>query len=366
LKEVRRRYAFDAGDGEQFTLTEDRLDSIISDLDGWLKPGGRPIEFGDLDLRLAAVEEMIEGTGFPAYAHVIASVRETLLVPAEDSDPDEEPPPPQRYEPPPASVVTRSTPEADLDEWEIRAAAESRMRRRGLPIRPLLIGSCLAATALLFFWPGETGHDLRGRTAQVVIEASRVIEPTVAPAPTSIPNPSEMKEALEVNKETLAQFGREINLAEDALRNEDPHLALQHFAAAAAIDRHHWRVIDMAESLIDALLKGADVAFDNGEWELAADQIDNARHIARGLHLDTTAIDHTAQKHAAMTRFEDATPEDLGAFRRAVGHSVRVTLTNGEVLSCRVEAFEDDTLLLEVHSGVEGGGVQFSKKSPWR
>ena len=126
LQEVRRRYALDTGDGEQITLTENCLDSIISDLDGWLKPGGRPIEFGDLDLRLAAVDEMIEATGLPAYAHVISSVRETLMVPAEDSDPEDEPPPPQRYEPPPASVVTRSTPEAKLDEWEIRAAAESR------------------------------------------------------------------------------------------------------------------------------------------------------------------------------------------------------------------------------------------------
>jgi hypothetical protein len=173
-----------------------------------------------------------------------------------------------------------------------------------------------------------------------------------------------MNEDLEFNGETLAQFTREINLAQDALRSEDLHLALQHFAAAASIDRHHRRVFDMAESLIDALLKGADAAFDNSEWELAADRIDDARHIARGLHLDTGAIDRIAQNHAAMTRFEDAAPEDRGAFRRAVGHSVRLTLKSGEVLSGRVEAFEGNALLLEVHSGVEGGGVQFSKEIP--
>jgi len=365
LKEVRRRYAFDTGDGEQFTLTQDRLDSIISDLDGWLKPGGRPLEFGDLDLRLAAVEEMIETTGLPAYAHVIASVRKTLLVPVEDSDPDEEPPPPQRYKPPPASVVTRSAPEADLDEWEIRAAAERRSGGQGWIIWPALFGGCLAAAvALLFFWPGETGHDLGNWTDQVVLEAPKDLEPTVAPASTSNPIPSNMKEELEFNREALAQFTREIHLAQNALRKDDLHLALQHFAAAASIDRHHRRVFDVAESLIDALLKEADAAFDNSEWELAADRIDDARHIARGLHLDTGAIDQVAQNHAAMTRFEDATPDDRGAFRRAVGHSVRLTLTTGEVLSGRVEAFEDNALLLEVHSGVEGGGVQFSKKIP--
>jgi ribosome maturation factor RimP len=65
-----------------------------------------------------------------------------------------------------------------------------------------------------------------------------------------------------------------------------------------------------------------------------------------------------------MTRFEDVTPEDQRAFSRAVGHAVRVTHTNGQVLFGRLEAFEDNTLLLEVHSGVEGGGVQFSKTIP--
>ena len=40
LKEVRRRYVTESGDGEQFVLAKNSLDSIISDLDGWLKPGG--------------------------------------------------------------------------------------------------------------------------------------------------------------------------------------------------------------------------------------------------------------------------------------------------------------------------------------
>ena len=365
LKEIRRRYASEADDGQNPTLAEDRLDSIISDLDGWLKPGGTPIELGELDLRLAAVEEMFEATGFPGYAHIIYSVRKTLLTPAEDSDGEEEPPPPQRFKPPPASVATRSTPDADLDEWEIRAAAESRMRRREWLMWPPLVGGCLAAAAaLLFFWPGETRRDLRGRTNQVVAAAAEVVEPTLAPAPTSVPIPSRMEEALEFPEETLAEVRREISLAKGALHNGNLHLTLQHFTAAASIDRHHHLVIDMAGSLIDALLMEADAAFDDSEWELASNRIDSARHIARGLYLDSSAIDQTAEKHAAMTRFEDVTPEDRDGFRRAVGHSVRVTLTNGDVRSGRLEAFEGDTLVLEIHSGVEGGGVQFSKKIP--
>jgi hypothetical protein len=365
LKEVRRRYTSEADDGHQFTLAADRLDSIISDLDEWLKPGGRPIEFGELDLRLAAVEEMIETTGFPGYSHIIASVRETLLTPAEDANAEEEPPPPQRFKPPPASVVTRSTADADLDEWEIRAAAERSMRRRGWLMWPPLVGGCLAAAAaLLFFWPAETRRDLRGRTNQVVTAAAEVVEQTVAPAPTSVPIPSRMEEALEFPEETLTEVRRQISLSRNALHSGNLHLALQHFTAAASTDRHHYLVVDMAGSLIDALLMDADAAFDDSEWEVASNRIDSARHIARGLYLDSSAIDQTAEKHAAMTRFEDVTPEDRDGFRRAVGHSVRVTLTNGDVRSGRLEAFKGDTLVLEIHSGVEGGGVQFSKKIP--
>jgi hypothetical protein len=364
LKEVRRRYVFDSGDGEQFALTEDRLDSIISDLDGWLKPGGKPIAIGDLDLRLAVLQEMIESVGFPGYAHVIASVREDLLEPVEDAKADEEPPPPQRYEPPAAHVADGSTSEAYLDEWEIRAAAERRQGGWGWQIWSALIGGLLAAAALVFFWQGETGHGSPDRSGQAPIEEPEVLEPTAAPAPTLIPAPADLEEEEEFRAESLAQIAREIHLAHDALSLQDPDMALQHFVAAAAIDRHDRRVRALAGSLIDSLLKEADEAFDNSKWELAADRIEVARRIARGLYFDAPAIDQTAQKHAAMTRFEDVTPEDQRALSRAVGHAVRVTHTNGEVFWGRLEAFEDNTLLLEVRFGVEGGGVQFSKTIP--
>ena len=364
LKEVRRRYGVDSGDGEQFALTKDHLDSIISDLDGWLKPGGKAIGIGDLDLRLAVLQEMIESVGFPGYAHVIANVRENLLEPVEDAKADEEPPPPQRYEPPAAHVADGSATEAHLDEWEILAAAERRQGRWGWLIWSTLIGGFLAAAALLFFWQGEARHGSPDRTGQVPIEEPDVLEPTAVPAPPLIPDPADMEEEDEFSAESLAQIVREINLAHDALSHQDIDMALQHFLAAAAIDRHDRRVSALAGSLIDSLLKEADEAFDNGKWGLAADRVEVARRIARGLYFDPSAIDQTAQKHADMTRFEDVTPEDQRAFSRAVGHAVRVTHTNGEVLFGRLEAFEDNTLLLEVHSGVEGGGVQFSKSIP--
>jgi hypothetical protein len=154
---------------------------------------------------------------------------------------------------------------------------------------------------------------------------------------------------------------QEINLGHGALHDRDIGRALQHLVAAAAIDRHDHRVMSLAGSVIGSLLREAEAAFDDGDWELAADRVEVARQVARGLHLDSTVIEETAQHLAIMTHFEDVTPENRPAFSRAVGRAVRVTTTDGEVLFGRLEAFEDDTLMLEVHSGVEGGGVAFSK-----
>ena len=364
LKEVRRRYVAESGDEERFAQAGDYLDSIISDLDGWLRPGGKPVEIGDLDLRLAAIEEMIEVVGFPGYARVIASVREGLSDPSEDYEAEEEPPPPQRYQPSATFDTSRSASEDDLDEWETRAAAERRQEGRGWLIRLVLIGGCLVAAVLLFLWQGETGRDVPHRNGRGVVEEPEALQPTAAPIPTSNPNAANLEGALDSRNHAVAQFEHEVNRAREALSSADLDAALQHFAAAASIDHRDGRVSDLAGPLIDALLKEADSAFDNGEWNLAADRVEVARRIARGLYFDLSVIDHTAQKHAAMTRFEDITASDPRAFGRAVGHAVRVTRKDGDVIYGRVEAFEDDSLLLEVYSGVEGGGVQFSKMIP--
>ena len=364
LQEVRKRYIFDSGDGQRFAPTKDYLDAIISDLDGWLKPGGKPIEMRDLDLRLAVLQEKIDFVGFPGYAHVVASVRKNLLQPVEDANADEQPPPPQRYEPPATQVADQSTSEACLDEWEIRAAAEHRQRPWGWMVWPTLVGGFVAAVVLLFFWQGETGRGSPDRIEQIPVDEPEIRESTAAPAPTLISEPAEMEEEEEFSAESLAQLVREIDLADDALKDQDLERALRHLLAAAAIDRYDRRVSALAGSLIDALLKQADKAFDDGEWGLAADRVDVARRIARGLYFDPSAIEQTAQKLADMTRFEDLTPDDRRAISRAVGHVVRVTHTNGEVLFGRLQAFEDNIILLEVHSGVEGGGVEFSKSIP--
>jgi hypothetical protein len=235
---------------------------------------------------------------------------------------------------------------------------------RNWSIVSIVIIGFLAVAVSFFVSPGEKRSDGPDRTDHVDLHDAEAPEPEVLPAPPSIPVQVDMEETVELRAEILERFTHEINSAQNALSSQDLDLALKHFAAAATIDRHHWRLSRFAESLIDGLLREADVAFDNSQWDLAAERVEVARRIARGLYFDLSEIDQTAQKHSALTRFEDITPEDLQAMDRAVGHSVRVTHKNGEVLFGRLEAFEKNALFLEVHTGVEGGGVQFAKTIP--
>ena len=361
LKELRRRFVSEPGDEKRVALTRDHLESIIADLDGWLRPGGRPVAMADLGLRLGVLGEMIESAGFPAYAHIVDSIRRNLVKPVGGADSGNEPPPPRRYEPPPARIARRSTSEVEVDEWEIRAAAEREQGRSRWVVWSVLLGGILAAAALLALWPRDTWRGSPDRSVQVAREEPVVMEPIAAPSPTKIPDAADRVAEEEITAEALARFVHEIGLGHDALHDRDTERALQHLVAAAAIDRHDHRVNTLAGSVIDTLLQGAEEAFDNGDWALATDRVEVARRIARGLHLDPAVIEETAQKLAIMTRFEDVTPEDRPAVARAAGRALRDTTTDGEVLFGRLDAFEDDTLILEVHSGVEGGGVAFSK-----
>lgn len=364
LKEVRRRYVLDAGDGESFALAEERLDSIIHDLDGWLKPGGEPVDVDSLGFRMAAVEEMIEAVGFPGHAHVIGGVRQALVEAVEDRNPDDAPPPPRRYEPPPASVDVRRTAEPEVDEWDLREEAERRARGSGRLAKLVLIGGCIAVVWLVFFRPDSAPIAVDGAAEGFVVEEPPAPRPDAPPVRNQIPDPAVAEVAAEYDEENLARFSNEITLAEIAVRSGSTDTALTHFAAAAAIDRHHRRLVEVGGSLIDLLLREADDAFDDTRWEVAAIRVEDARRIARGLYLDTSEIEHVARKHELMTRFQDVTPDDSEAFGSAVGRVVRVTSIYGDVLFGRLESFEDDALLVEIHSGVEGGGAEYSTTIP--
>jgi len=366
LGEVRRRFIRHAGEGERFDLAEERLDEVILDLKAWLKPGGSPVELDDLGLRLGALEEMLEGLGFPGYAHVVESIRDRL---AALEDPNEqvggdEPPPPRRFEPPPhAAAAVRRSPRTRAPT---RSGAERRggeRRRIGLWVALLLIVVGAGAAAVVdYLTPGGLLKQPRfgSKTAAVRIPEVGDEHPEPATGPRVEPTPE--VEPFRAAAHSLGELVHELGAAEDSLNDGDLDDALQHFANAAAIDRHHRGVISMASNLIAALLRDADQAFDNGQWSRAAARVDDARHLANGLYLDTTEIEQTARRHAAMTRFVDLRPSNSAGIRAAVGRAVRVTLTTGDQLFGRLEAFEDNRAHLAIQSGVEGGGVRFSKE----
>jgi len=227
----------------------------------------------------------------------------------------------------------------------------------------VVIGGCVvAALALRVVSLDGLNPGLIGVTDQIAAEDLKVEEHPAAPAAESKNEPPLAEEPFRVAARALGLLVHEIESSKAALNDNDLDSALQHFAAAAAIDRHHRGVVSLAESLIDHLLKRADEAFDNTEWELAGKRVDDARHLARGLYLDTSTIDQMARKHVVMTRFDDIKPDDRLSIRRAVGHPVLVTLKTRKELFGRLEAFEDNRLMLAIHSGVDGGGVSFSKE----
>lgn len=363
LSEVRRRFVFDAGDGERYVLAEERLDAIILDLKGWLKPGGAPIDLGELGLRLSAVEEMIEGLGFPGYAHVIGSVRRSLVELVESPNDGDEPPPPRRFEPPAGRAAGRP---ARVARAGSRASKPRPAGRRPDRVRAaVLIAAAAVLAAVLAMVLGPRPQPRTGPAAGPSAPVRPLPIETAEPDPTPVPRmssePGPPAESFEDAVRTRARLGAEVGAADAAIAEGDLERALQHFAAAAAIDRYHRRVTTLARRLVDALLDGAEGAFDDGEWERANELVADARRIARGFYLDTSKVDQTARNLATMTRFSDVGPADRTALRGAVGRVVRVTLGTRDELLGRLEAVEGDRLVLSIHSGIEGGGAEFSR-----
>lgn len=367
LKEVRRRFVREAGDGDRFDHAEQRLDDVIRDLERGLGPGDHPLELDDLELRLAAVEEMVEGLGFPKYAHVVGSIRDTMVTVSGGGRAEigDEPPPPQRYEPAPTRIARSGSSRAEAAAPRTAGRTPRRRWRLTLLIVVLVLVGGLAAAYHLGVVP------LDRWTAAWWPEPETGAPPNPEPAPSrtepevgATVEPTPKIEQFRVNARALGQVVHELDAAETALDDDDIDRALRHFAAAAEIDRHHRGVVSLAGRLIDALLERSERAFDAALWQEAASRVEDARHIASGLYLDTTEIDQVARRHAAMTRFRDVDPHDRGSIRTSVGRAVRVTMNTRDQLLGKLEALDGDRLVLAIHSGVHGGGVEFRKEIP--
>ena len=365
LKEFQRRCADGSGAGGERARARESLDAVVLDLDAGLGPGGLGFNPELLDFRLAEVEELFESAGSRGLARGISNIRESLPPAIEDDPADEEPPPPRRFQPPPtAAAPIRSTPQPRRRERKIKSATDGRTAGARWPFwLAAFLGTAIAVAFLRT--EGHLAEFLPGGRAEPVAREKKVLpRPMVADESRPVPAPTSVDEEFEFQEETLAKFTLEIRLCESALYDGDLTQALKHFAAAAAIDRQHKRVTVTGKLLIANMLREADAAYDRGDRAFANKRVEDARVLARGLGLDNNAVDRTARKSVAMNRFEDIDPRDEGALRRAVGHPVRLTLENNDVIFAHLKDVEDGTLHLEVYSGVEDERVELSTTIP--
>ncbi len=360
LREVRRRCADEPVLADRRDKAVESLDVILADLNASLGSDSESMDIDDLDLRLATIEDLFESMSSHGLARVIANVRSSLSVTPDDPEKEEEPPPPRRFQPPPTSAVRRPRPRPKARKGQVQVAKPTGRGFFGWLKWIILIGSAVGVAAVVYFQQTEPEAPPAAPPERVVIAEPVVF--TMAPPAAQKTGPVKWrgKDEFDPGEEDIARFTLEIRLAESSLDDGDIRGSLRHFATAAAIDRHHRRVVDVGKALIVALLQQADLAIDRGDRESAGKTVQSARSIARGLRLDDSAIDNTAKKHATMTRFEDISPQDGEALGRAVGRPVRLTLKTKDVIFGHLQEIREDVLLVDVYAGVKGGGVEFS------
>ena len=360
LKEVRRRCAAEPVMPDRRDKAVEGLDAVMADPNRCLEPDSEPMEVEDLDLRLATIEDLFEAMSSQGLARVIANIRSSLSTTPEDPGKEEEPPPPRRFQPSPTSAVRRPRPRPQPRKGRVKVSAPARRGFFGWLKWLMLIGSAVAVASVVYLQQREREIPPAEPPARVVIEEPVVFAMATPSAPKTGPVEWRGKDEFDPGEEDVARFTLEIRLAESSLDEGDIRGSLRHFATAAAIDRHHRRLVDTGKALIAALLQQADLAIDRGDRESAGKTVQSARSIARGLRLDDSAIDRTAKKHETMTRFEDITPQDGEGLQRAVGRPVRLTLKTRDVIFGHLKEIQGDILLIDVYSGVKGGGVEFS------
>lgn len=356
LKGVHRKCTDDSGIAGRKNAAVEALEAVLTDLDDYLDPASEPLEAEDLGLRLATVEELFEATGSHGVGQVIASIRATLTQPIEELSPTaEEPPPPRRFQPSPTSAKRRRRPRPETR----KSPPSSPKKAGGRGFRwlsfTILIAGAVAVAAFVHFRRIEPGAPPPPSSEFAVNE--RPVSPTrsaISDSTYSLKQSGSEKD-FDPHEEDMAKFTFEISLAESSLQDGDINGSLRHFAAAAAIDRQHRRVVGMGKSLIAAMLREADLAYDIGDAERAGKKLQGAQSIARGLQLEGSSPSGE-QRDGSRAGFNDITPRD-GGLQEAVGRTVRLTLKSRDVVFGYLIEIRDDIVILDAYSGTRGPSI---------
>jgi hypothetical protein len=360
LRELRKRWAQEQGGEDLKTKATEVLDAVLADLDEAQQTPSGSTAAEDVDLGLAMVEEMFEAEGSQGFSRVIASIRASLIPRVEEHGDDEEPPPPVRYQPPSSVAVRRRRPKPkpETPNKKVSTPAPPRKGRLGWFIIAVFVIASAGVVAFLQFQKGRSVSQEAELTEPATGSRPLVSGMPVLVLPQEDTRPSWAREDFDVREEEMATFTFEIRLAEEAMAQGDFNEALRHFAAAAAIDRPHPRVVVTGKFLIASMMREGDLAHDAGDAKLAKKRFQSARSLARGLSLE----DESNRPDPTEVGFEDLDPTRDGVLQGVVGLPVRLTFKTGDVVYGRGDGMDGDHLLLEVYAGTRAGGAERSMK----
>jgi hypothetical protein len=350
LREIEKKCASMGSRNEEFPLMEERLNSIIKRLDAGAEPSGEPLAYREMARELFPVAHLFESVGFMSVGKEIAHVEKALneLAPEEpESDAPTVPESARRTADQPAAAaepgaVAEGTDDDGLDHHVPRPVAA------GLLV--LLAAMAVATMIVLEVGPFRPKLPVRPAAPTVPVETQL----TPSPTPTPVPKPTRPTPG---PSNTLAD---EVAAARLSLFHGDHEAAISHLSAAALINRNHTGVLEIAQELVGRLVGDADAAAANGRWEDAERTLERASRVAMRFGIETTTIDRTAQRHAAMERFVIVAPDDTRTIRSSTGRRVELSMKDGSVRRGRIEGVAGADLLLEVNSDVGGGIVRFT------
>ena len=333
---------------------QERLSSIIKRLQEGEAASGGHLDYRAIARELFPVAHLFESVGFMSVGKEIAHVERTLKALAPEV------PTTDVLAAPEAARRTPDQQPATVDRVPSHGETDDDGPDHHIPL-PIAAGlvvllATIVVAGMIVLEVGPFRAEPRVRATVPVVPVETAV--TTAPSPTVVREPSRPTPGA---SNTLAD---EVAAARLALYYGDHEAAVDHLSAAALIDRDDTRVLEIAGELVGRLVGDAEGAVADARWEDAERVLERARRVAMRFGLETTAIDNTARRHAAMERYVIVGPDDTRTILSSAGKRVELSMADGSMRTGRIEGVAGADLLLEVKSDVGGGIVSYTDKVP--
>jgi len=356
LKEIERKCDSMGTRNEEFPLMKDRLTSIIARLEAGEEPSGEPLAYRAMARELFPVAHLFESVGFMGIGKEIAHVERAL----QDFEPTPAGPGSAVGPSPTSSAAATPRPSEAPERDFTRVDGEDEASGDRIP-KPILggffvlvIAIAVAAAVVL-----ETGP-FQPRPDPTPVPAT----PTPVPSPTPEPRPTPLARDSNAPPSPRERFADAMAQARLSLSKGDIDETVKYLSIAGLIDRNDNSVLEVAERIVDLLLGQANTAATAMKWEEAAQNLAQARSIAKRFSLDTRRINAEERRYAEMEQFRIVEPEETQTLRAAIGKQVEVKLENGAVLVGRIAEVRSSSLVLDIDDDVGGGVVSFTDEIP--